>query len=249
MSGKRSSSMNPLAASFTPSFVKAVPDTVTDSLSDSSYRPSRRSTIDSRDAVVAGLGISSPTLEPPSRRLTVNTKALSPSSHSRLDRPTFQTVDSPLLTSAPVDFNPEEFKANLMRQISDKLESGLDRHFSQIIAASATAAALPLSPATSDADPLVLDEIASTHLKKLLRTSTLELERLKDKNQELQDKCHTLELQNLDYTHQISRAQELEGSLVSRLKELGSCASSIDSIDSSSMNGYRNSSNGHPNPQ
>ncbi|KAG9322363.1 hypothetical protein KVV02_004210 [Mortierella alpina] len=248
LSAKRTS-MNPHAASFTPSFAKSGGSdcAVSDYSGQHSNRPSRRSTVDSsRDAAIAGLGISSPTTDGSHQGLTVNTKAQSPSAMMRQDRSTFggSELSSPLPISAvPADFNPEEFRINLMRQISDKLETGLDRHFSQLV--SATAAALPLSPATSDHDGgsggSTADDTAH-QLKKLLRNATAELERVKLKNQELRETNHKLELQHMEATHQVARLQDFELNnqfLLSRVKELESCASSVDSVETSSMNGHR----------
>ncbi|KAG0360042.1 hypothetical protein BG005_011649 [Podila minutissima] len=189
--------------------------------------------------MVAGLGISSPTSDVPRHGLTVNTKVMSPSSMMRQDRSAF-AVDSPVL-STTADFNPEEFRINLMRQISDKLETGLDRHFSQLVSAT-----LPLSPATSDKESGLSEEATVAQLKKMLRNTTAELERVKGKNQELRETNHKLELQQLEATHQISRLQDFEFNnqfLLSRVKELESCASSIDSMETSSMNGHRHSNN------
>ncbi|KAG0335675.1 hypothetical protein BG004_008360 [Podila humilis] len=208
-----------------------------------SNRASRRNTMDSRDAMVSGLGISSPTSDlAPRHGLTVNTKAMSPTSFMRQDRSAF-VVDSPVLSTTGPDFNPEEFRINLMRQISDKLETGLDRHFSQLVSATA----LPLSPATSDKDSSLSEEATVVQLKKLLRSTTAELERVKGKNQELRESNHKLELQQLESTHQISRLHDFELNnqfLLSRVKELESCASSIDSMETSSMNGHQRQ-NGH----
>ncbi|KAG0294094.1 hypothetical protein BGZ98_001906 [Dissophora globulifera] len=288
--------MNPNAASFTPSFAKSGGSDYAASDHSGDNR-SRRSTVDlSREALVSGLGISSPTGEQsPHHSLTVNTKVFSPNSLLRQDRSTFSATEmsprqhmssaalngshltmmgtssssaaphtSAALTAGginpavPADFNPEEFRINLMRQISDQLESGLDRHFLQLV--SATTAALPLSPATSDTNDGTgaggaagsssgsltnnsSDEmLAVQQLKKLLRTTTAELERVKGKNQELRDANHKLELQRMEATHQVARLQDFEVNnqfLQSRVKELESCASSIDSMETSSMNGHR----------
>ncbi|KAF9922471.1 hypothetical protein FBU30_007378 [Linnemannia zychae] len=267
--------MNPNAASFTPSFVK--PSSSDCAASDysnenntGSNRPSRRSTIDSsrfgaivclstqskhNEGLISGLGISSPTTETGSRQgLTVNTKVMSPNSFMRQDRSTFATTASELspmpLSALPADFNPDEFRINLVRQITDKLETGLDRHFSQLVSAT-TSAALPLSPATSDHDGsgsagtgTAGTDTTSTinNLKKLLRTTTAELERVKSKNQELRETNHKLELQHMEATHQVSRLQDFELNnqfLLSRVKELESCASSVDSLETSSANGHQ----------
>ncbi|KAF9348977.1 hypothetical protein BGX26_012657, partial [Mortierella sp. AD094] len=195
------------------------------------------------EAMIAGLGISSPTSElNPRQSLTVNTKAFSPSTLLRQDRSTFGSEMSPRPMSAlPVDFNPEEFRINIMRQISDQLETGLDRHFSQLVSASA---ALPLSPATSDHDGSGTNSEENTVslLKKQLRSTTAELDRVKGKNQELREANHKLELQHMEATHQVARLQDFELNnqfLLSRVKELESCASSVDSMETSSMNGHR----------
>ncbi|KAF9992608.1 hypothetical protein BGZ79_002860 [Entomortierella chlamydospora] len=197
----------------------------------------------SRDAMIAGLGISSPTSEvSPRQSLTVNTKAFSPTTSLRQDRSTFGSEMSPRpMPSLPVDFNPEEFRINIMRQISDQLETGLDRHFSQLVSATA---ALPLSPATSDHDGsgTISEENTVSFLKKQLRSTTAELDRVKSKNQELREANHKLELQHMEATHQVSRLQDFELNnqfLLSRVKELESCASSVDSMETSSMNGHR----------
>ncbi|OAQ27387.1 hypothetical protein K457DRAFT_1821278 [Linnemannia elongata AG-77] len=269
-SNKRSS-MNPNAASFTPSFVKpSSPDCVGSDYSNenntASNRPSRRSTVDSsREGLISGLGISSPTTEVGGSRgqgLTVNTKVMSPTSFMRQDRSTFATTASELspmpLSALPVDFNPDEFRINLVRQITDKLETGLDRHFSQLVSAT-TSAALPLSPATSDHDGSGSTTAGGTgadssttinNLKKLLRTTTAELERVKGKNQELRESNHKLELQHMEATHQVSRLQDFELNnqfLLSRVKELESCASSVDSLETSSVNGQQRAPHQHHN--
>ncbi|KAG0277594.1 hypothetical protein BGZ96_002796 [Linnemannia gamsii] len=262
-------SMNPNAAAFTPSFVKpsssdyAASDYSNDN-NTTSNRPSRRSTVDSsREGLISGLGISSPTTEVDGQRgqgLTVNTKVMSPSSFMRQDRSTFATTASELspmpLSALPADFNPDEFRINLVRQITDKLETGLDRHFSQLVSAT-TSAALPLSPATSDHDGSGTataggagadNTTTINNLKKLLRTTTAELERVKGKNQELRDSNHKLELQHMEVTHQVSRLQDFEQNnqfLLSRVKELESCASSVDSLETSSVNGQQHQRASH----
>ncbi|KAF9273027.1 hypothetical protein BGZ74_004940, partial [Mortierella antarctica] len=107
-------------------------------------------------------------------------------------------------------------------------------------------ATLPLSPATSDKESGLSEEATVAQLKKMLRNTTAELERVKGKNQELRETNHKLELQQLEATHQISRLQDFEFNnqfLLSRVKELESCASSIDSMETSSMNGHRHSNN------
>ncbi|KAF9975335.1 hypothetical protein BGZ65_008304, partial [Modicella reniformis] len=200
------------------------------------------------EAMISGLGISSPTGGElsPRQSLSVNTKVFALSPSMRQERPPFtagsEMSPRPLSTALPADFNMEEFRINLMRQISDKLESGLDRHFSQMI----SVAALPLSPATSDHDgsgsATANDENTLHQFKRLLRNSSAELERLRSKNQELRESNHKLELQRLESSHQMARLQDFELSnqlLLTRIKELESCASSVDSLESSSMNGHR----------
>ncbi|KAF9121152.1 hypothetical protein BGW39_010793 [Mortierella sp. 14UC] len=259
-SSNKRSSMNPNAASFTPSFVKSsssdcAASDYSNENNTASNRPSRRSTVDSsREGLISGLGISSPTTEAGLRQgLTVNTKVMSPSSFMRQDRSTFAATASELsplpLSALPADFNPDEFRINLVRQITDKLETGLDRHFSQLVSAT-TSAALPLSPATSDHDGSGSgtaggaggDSMTINNLKKLLRTTTAELERVKGKNQELRESNHKLELQHMEATHQVARLQDFELNnqfLLSRVKELESCASSVDSLETSSVNGQQ----------
>ncbi|KAF9167541.1 hypothetical protein DFQ26_004313 [Actinomortierella ambigua] len=330
---RRSSTMNPNAASFTPTLQKptlmdcAASDRGDDQSQSGqvSHRASRRNTVDSRDAVVAGLGISSPNSQHPHQfghghsssfnspsttprhphhshysnnhhhqhqGLTVNTKAMSP----RHDRTTF-AAGSPMLASAPMtaatsattttttmtaataaEFNPEEFRMEMMRQISDKLESGL----SQIVSAS-----MPLSPATSDKEDeqdkaggsssalgdddgassssvstatATTSSSTSTQLKRALRMTTLENDRLKTKNQELLEDKHSLELQRVDLQHtvtrlqdQVTRLQDLEMNnqfLLSRVKELESsrASSSLDSLETgSATNGHSASHHHHHN--
>ncbi|KAF9365314.1 hypothetical protein BGX34_010527 [Mortierella sp. NVP85] len=180
----------------------------------------------------------------PRQNLSVNTKVFSHTSSVRQERSAFSASEmSPRpLSALPADFNPEEFRINLMQQISDKLESGLDRHFSQLV--SATAAVLPLSPATSEHDGSGSTGEESTihRLKKLLRSTAAELERVKDKNRELQETNYKLELQRMEATHQVSRLQDFELNnqlLLFKIKELEPCASSVESLETSSMNGHR----------
>lgn len=150
--------------------------------------------------------------------------------------PMLPSSTTPSAVPSTVDFDPEEFRINLMRQISDKLETGLDRHFSQMV--SAASLSLPLSPdATHDngsensysstsatKDPE--DALSTiTQLKKVLRHTTAELERIKGKNQELRDENHKLELQRLEACHQVSRLQGFDLNnqfLLARVKELES---------------------------
>ncbi|KAF9099183.1 hypothetical protein BGX29_007260 [Mortierella sp. GBA35] len=240
---RRNSSMNPLAATFTPTQPKSSSPDFSSSAEEATTRPSppsRRNTVDSRvnEGMVTGLGISSPTPVNNSRlstQLQHDTKTTSPASLLRNDRPTFETA-SPTITASSsvphkttlsrtasvVDFDPEEFKNNLMRQITDKLETGLDRRFSQLASTLPT----PHSPIVSDQSSssaralsssdaaalsmMIPDEANVAQLRSLLRTANFELERLKDKNQELQESHRQLERQHLEATHQIARLQDLE---------------------------------------
>ncbi|KAG0051414.1 hypothetical protein BGZ83_003800 [Gryganskiella cystojenkinii] len=265
----RRSSMNPLAASFTPTVPKHSPADHSDSIST----PTRKTDMDSKDTVITGLGISSPQLTDLSprqqhpQRLSVNTRGLSFSTPVRQDRPIFVT-DSPMTATGTFpaavasmtasDFNPEEFRNNLMQQISEKLETGLDRHFSQLVSASS----LPMSPVTSDfknGSPAAsvsgttgAEETTIVQLRNLLRQTNTELDRLKDKNQELREVNHKLELKHLEAVHQVSRLQDFELNnqfLQSRVKELeitnSPVGSSIGSANStSSVHGLRQSNGG-----
>ncbi|KAG0342935.1 hypothetical protein BG000_011509 [Podila horticola] len=255
LAAKRSSSMNPKAASFTPTLPKpslsdfsVTDDKTSDTLdrtpSKKHTRGTRLSSFDSKDTIINGLGISSPEALASSYQdpasFSANGYIGSPLDSSL----TAMSTASPMLPSSTtpsavpstVDFDPEEFRINLMRQISDKLETGLDRHFSQMV--SAASLSLPLSPdATHDngsensfsstsaaKDP---EEALSTitQLKKVLRHTTAELERIKGKNQELRDENHKLELQRLEACHQVSRLQGFDLNnqfLLARVKELES---------------------------
>ena len=150
-----------------------------------------------------------------------------------------------------------------MQQISDKLETDLDRHFSQL--ASVTSS-LPLSPATSDfkmgspstssTGPTGAEEASILHLRNLLRHTNSELDRLKDKNQELREVNHKLELKHLEAIHQVSRLQDFELSnqfLQSRVKELEASnspvGSSVGSTDSAPSGPGQRSINGVSNHQ
>ncbi|GJJ71813.1 hypothetical protein EMPS_04170 [Entomortierella parvispora] len=263
----RRSSMNPLAASFTPIPKQSQADT-----SASNKAQARRMTVDSKDSLITGLGITSPAdlssrQQQSSQPLSVNTRGLSSNNLIRQDRPIFIT-DSPLTatgsfpaTTTGSDFNPEEFRNNIMQQISDKLETDLDRHFSQLVSATSS---LPLSPATSDfkigspsnssTGPSASEEATILQLRNLLRHTNSELDRLKDKNQELREVNHKLELKHLEAVHQVSRLQDFELNnqfLQSRVKELeasnsplGSSVGSADSAPSGlgqrSINGANN---------
>ncbi|KAG0359996.1 hypothetical protein BC939DRAFT_452292 [Gamsiella multidivaricata] len=272
------SNMNPLAATFTPTFPKP---TLSDCAPSDHGGETRCGTTDFRDPLIAGLGISSPGMEYfPHQRYqyqnqqhqALNTETFSSfsSSSTRQDSSTIvkalpTTISSATVTAIPtssttttaVEFDPEEFRISLMRQITDKLETGLDRHFSQLVSATTS---LPLSPthldqvAGSSASMSTVgssapanypaDETTVLYLKKLLRNANAELERLKDKNQELRETNHKLELQHLEIAHQVTRLQDFELNnqfLLSRLKELeGSSNSSLESaLETASMNGYR----------
>ncbi|KAF9293315.1 hypothetical protein BGZ74_011769 [Mortierella antarctica] len=255
LAAKRSSSMNPKAASFTPTLPKpSVSDSslTDDKASDTFDRaPSKKQTkgtrhpsIDSKDTIISGLGISSPlalaSSHQDSASFSANTYIGSPlySSLAAMSTasPMLPSSTTPSAAPSTVDFDPEEFRINLMRQIADKLETDLDRHFSHIV--SAASLSLPLSPdATHDngsenslsstsaaKDP---EEALSTitQLKKVLRHITAELERIKGKNQELRDENHKLELQRLEACHQVSRLQGFDLNnqfLLARVKELES---------------------------
>ncbi|KAG0034747.1 hypothetical protein BGZ81_003445 [Podila clonocystis] len=253
LAAKRNSSMNPKAASFTPTPPKpSVSDTsVTDdkasdtldrTLSKNHIKSTRLPSIDSKDTIINGLGISSPLALASSHQ-----DSASFSANTNVGTPLYSTLAamstaSPMLPSsttpsaAPstVDFDPEEFRINLMRQISDKLETGLDRHFSQIV--SAASLSLPLSPDANNGSENSLSSTSAakdpeealstiTQLKKVLRHTTTELERIKGKNQELRDENHKLELQRLEACHQVSRLQGFDLNnqfLLARVKELES---------------------------
>ncbi|KAK3820798.1 MAG: hypothetical protein J3R72DRAFT_479854 [Linnemannia gamsii] len=282
---RRNSSMNPLAASFTPTLPKSGSPEFA-SAEDATTRPSppsRRNTVDSRvinDGMVTGLGISSPTTAatataPNSRlstQLQYDPKTPSPIALLRNDRSTFET-SSPTTTYTPsassipynntltrtasvVDFDPEEFRDNLMRQIADKLETGLDRRFSQLASALPT----PHSPVISGQSStgktyslsdsalsgMIPEEANVVQLRTLLRTANAELERLKHKNQELHENHRQLERQHLEATHQIARLQDLEraqSTIYSRTHgdasstSLGSPSMDGRALDSTSLSG------------
>ncbi|KAF8983787.1 hypothetical protein BGZ46_009504 [Entomortierella lignicola] len=270
---KRSSSMNPFAATFTPTFSKpTLLDCATpDRSNESKPSLSRCGTTDSRESMITDLGISSPSAEPSPRHqrqqvLSVDT-AISPVTLKRQECQVFpesppMTANSVATTMAAApEFDLEEFRIDLMRQISDKLETGLTRHFSKIVSATSS---IPLSPTsqshgvesvnptstinTSTSTNASAEEATIIQLKKLLRNTNTELERLKDKNQELRDTNHKLEKQRLEASHQLARLQDFETNnqhLLTKVKEIGaSSRSSSDSIlETASMNGYRH--NGH----
>ncbi|KAG0041039.1 hypothetical protein BGZ82_000018 [Podila clonocystis] len=221
LAAKRNSSMNPKAASFTPTLPKpSVSDTsVTDDKasdtlnrtpSKNQSKSTRLPSIDSKDSIINGLA------------------AMSTAS------PMLPSSTTPSAAPSTVDFDPEEFRINLMRQISDKLETGLDRHFSQIV--SAASLSLPLSPDANNGSENSLSSTSAakdpeealstiTQLKKVLRHTTAELERIKGKNQELRNENHKLELQRLEACHQVSRLQGFDLNnqfLLARVKELES---------------------------
>ncbi|KAF9150881.1 hypothetical protein BG015_007305 [Linnemannia schmuckeri] len=234
---RRNSSMNPLAATFTPTLPKAgspefaaTEDTITKLSS-----PSRRNTVDSRanDGMVTGLGISSPTTATAvnprlSTQPQYDLKTASPTALLRNDRATFDTSftasssaphnNALARTSSVLDFDPEVFRDNLMRQITDKLETGLDRRFSQLASALPTPSIVSGQPSagktfsSSDAalSVMIPEEANVAQLRSLLKTANAELGRLKDKNQELQENHRQLERQHLEATHQIARLQDLE---------------------------------------
>ncbi|KAF9111766.1 hypothetical protein BGX27_004452 [Mortierella sp. AM989] len=269
LNAKRSS-MNPLAATFTPTFPKPTLSDCAASNHSNDTRPKlfRRDTADSRDSVITGLGISSPSAElelqqQKQQGLSVNTEALSPTILMYQDRSTF--VESPPMTvnsvaatmTTTAEFDLEEFRINLVRQISDNLETGLSRHFSKIASA---ASSIPLSPTsqgqTADSANSVITSVSNisanvfaedatmAQLKKLLRNTNTELERLKEKNQELRESNHKLERQHLEATHQVARLQDFESNnqfLLTRIKELEASPSpSSDSVlETASMNGCK----------
>ncbi|KAI8347278.1 hypothetical protein B0O80DRAFT_216885 [Mortierella sp. GBAus27b] len=80
-------------------------------------------------------------------------------------------------------------------------------------------------------------------LKKMLRNTNAELDRIKDKCQELRDNNQKLELQNVQAVHQITKLQDFEQNnqfLLSRVKELEASGPSLDSVlETASMNGRR----------
>ncbi|KAF9171933.1 hypothetical protein BGX21_011106 [Mortierella sp. AD011] len=269
LNAKRSS-MNPLAATFTPTFRKpTLSDCATsDHISDSRPKPPRHRTTDSNESLVNGLGISSPSgeLSPQQQKqsgLSVNTTAISQATLTRQDRPAY--AESPPMTANSVattmttatEFDLEEFRINLMRQISDNLETGLSRHFSKI---ASTASSISLSPAsqnqiTESANPVTssgsnvsmntcTEEATIIQLKKLLRSTNAELERLKEKNQELREANYKFEREYLEATHQVARLQDFESNqqfLLARIKELEASSSSSSDyvLETSSMNGHR----------
>ncbi|KAF9923471.1 hypothetical protein BGZ67_009811 [Mortierella alpina] len=163
-------------------------------------------------------------------------------------------------TTTANEFDPEEFQKALMRHISDKLETGLDRHLSQFTPTLGTSAddmsghskvhnacsSEVLSSSSTLTTASSPEESTITHLKNLLRHSNTELERLKEKNDLLLDTNHRLERKQLEAAHQVARLQDFEKHhqfLVARVKELetnGVMSASVDHmLETASMNGQR----------
>ncbi|KAG0204934.1 hypothetical protein BGX28_003276 [Mortierella sp. GBA30] len=291
---KRSSSMNPLAATFTPTLppkptifdCALVPESgseETHKQSVDSRSLSRQGSADSVDALITGLGISSPANSTfrgqyqQERTESVGTTA----SDATVQKEMTLVESSPLTTSTSntntnvsamadvhdtnagvvttaSEFDPDEFQKTLIQHISDKLETGLDRHLSQLVPSRTTDSisghAKHSYPSTSEILPPPSssmfapspDEAIITHLKSLLRHTNTELDRLKDKNQSLLEDNQQLERKHLEATHQVARLQDLEKHhqfLVSRVKELetnGDVSSSMDLVlETASMNGQR----------
>ncbi|KAF9544150.1 hypothetical protein EC957_012366 [Mortierella hygrophila] len=235
---RRNSSMNPLAATFTPTLPKSgSPEfAAAEDATTRPFPPSRRNTVDSRtnDGMVTGLGISSPTTTAVNPRFSTqsqyDSKTASPTVLLRSDRATFDTSSTApssvphnntlARTASVVDFDPEVFRDNLMRQITDRLETGLDRRFSQLASAlpaphSPIVSGQPstgktFSPSDAALSVMIPEEANVAQLRSLLKAANAELERLKDKNQELQENHRRLERQHLEATHQIARLQDLE---------------------------------------
>ncbi|KAG0317918.1 hypothetical protein BGZ97_004676 [Linnemannia gamsii] len=232
--------MNPLAATFTPTLPKSGSPEFA-AAEDATTRPSppsRRNTVDSRvnDGMVTGLGISSPTTTSTgvnsrlSTQVQYDSKTASPTALMRNDRATFDNTISTsssvphnttlARTASVVDFDPEVFRDNLMRQIADKLETGLDRRFSQLASALPTphspilsgqpSTGKTFSPSDTALSVMIPEEANMVQLRSLLRAANAELERLKDKNQELLENHRQLERQHLEATHQIARLQDME---------------------------------------
>ncbi|KAI1318906.1 hypothetical protein EDD11_005540 [Mortierella claussenii] len=257
------SSMNPLAPTFTPTFPKPTLSDCAVSDHSGDVRHSSSGHFDSvaRESLMTGLGISSTTTFSPvqqqEEQTGLGTTTLSSISLGQQERST-PSDSSPLTatsatmtaitttTTTNADFDPEEFRISLMRQISDKLETGLDRHFSQLVTATTS---LPLSPTVLEhsgynAAGISAEEATILQLKKMLRSTNTELDRLKDKNQQLRETNHKLELQHLEATHQVARLQDFEMNnqfLLSRIKELESSSnSSQDSgLEAAHTSGYR----------
>ncbi|KAF9918878.1 hypothetical protein FBU30_011238 [Linnemannia zychae] len=269
---RRNSSMNPLAATFTPTLPKSGSPEFP-SAEDALTRPippSRQNTLESKvnDGTVTGLGISSPsttTIANPrlSTQLQYDTKAVSHNASLRSDRAAFETSSSAphntslTRTASVVEFDPEEFRDNLMRQITDKLETGLDRRFSQlastlpnshssVINNQHSAIAMTFTPPSDAALSAMIPEEANiAHLRSLLKTANCELERLKHRNQELLENHRQLERQHLEATHQIARLQDQEraqSTIYSRTHgdasstSLGSLSTDGIALDSVSLN-------------
>ncbi|KAG0256131.1 hypothetical protein BG011_004737 [Mortierella polycephala] len=256
--------MNPLATTFTPTFAnkptfsdRASSDSGTsDSLRQREL--SRHNTSDSRDTVIAGLGISSLTQQ-----------SLQGSSICTSSSPEHSIATT--ATSAQ-EFDPEELGDSLVRRISDKPETGLDRHLSQLVnattAAGDTSAVNILSSTSSrSSSPRSLSTVATmestnddpvlAQLKKALEHTNTELDRLKEKNHTLLETNHRLERQHLEASHQVARLQDFEKRhqfLASRVKDLeangssrmslsgSTSSSSLDmAFETASMNGHRQS--------
>ncbi|CAO3567974.1 unnamed protein product [Mortierella alpina] len=287
---KRSSSMNPLAPTFTPtmSHKSTLSDCATTSECGSEdaqshragSRPSlsRNGTADSRDALIKGLGISSP--QPDEQQATgLGISSSLPTSVPQSSvvcaepSPKTATSASTMMTSCTsttntsagaatttTEFDPEEFQKALMRHITDKLETGLDRHLSQFAPttkfnadglsdgskvhnSSSSEGISSSSVLTTDSS---LEESTIAHLKNLLRHSNTELDRLKEKNDLLLETNHRLERKQLEAAHQVARLQDFEKHhqfLVTRVKELesnGVMSVSADRVlETASMNGQR----------
>ncbi|KAG0348842.1 hypothetical protein BG004_003989 [Podila humilis] len=126
--------------------------------------------------------------------------------------------------SANPDFNPEEFRIQLLRQFTDMLETDLDRHLTHL----ASASSMSISSNNNNGSNGHVDTrsdrsstyssvshgsdtstatATTTALKKELRRVTAECVRITEKNQKLMDDNHKLEMKNLDTCHQLSRLQ------------------------------------------
>lgn len=163
---------------------------------------------------------------------------------------TTSAIGATTVSTAECDL--EEFQNSLVREFSNKLETRLG-HLDQIVSATPS---LPLSSpdlaeeaapsvtGTNGASTSSPEEMMILQLRKTLHNTNTELNRLKDKNQELREDNHKLEIQRLEANHQISRLQDFELNnqfLVSRVKELeASSGPSFDSVlETASMNGRR----------
>ncbi|KAF9558863.1 hypothetical protein EC968_006858 [Mortierella alpina] len=239
---------------------------------------SRNDTADSRDALINGLGISSPQLcgQQPTGLGISSSASTDPYQNKAVTEETLPKADTSASAMIPNsastsdtsagavtttnEFDPEEFQKALMRHISDKLETGLDRHLSQFAPTSRTTAdgvsghskvhSTSSSEVHSSASTLTTssspEELTIAHLKKLLRHSNSELDRLKEKNDLLLETNHCLERKQLETVHQVARLQDFEKHhqfLVARVKELetnGVMSASADHVlETASMNGQR----------